>query len=443
MRPVAVGRDTRGKLVLVQVGADPESDFFAEISGTALDRSAAIRMLPRLFPDGLDGGRRALLAKIMTDLGIEHRGSDLASSRTVEELRAALAERLRRNQVRIVIERLTASIPLPTAADVAPPPPPPPPAKTVPCALRETTITCQHDSKRKPSPEGVLEVVAAEGADTITLTSKVEASCDKHPEWHIITPDGDQKVKEAETTVDVKAWGAGSGRWLEGVNPKLYSVGVKACSGQSKLHRIRAYPKDKFQLKLSNENWSDLFGWQTAVNKALEAAWGAKKPFKFTQGAVTVEAQWSEAKDWRAFYKYAVNVGCDPLINTDQAVATDPAARRIDPVHPARSGHLRRDRRRDQSQLQLGAGDAGRIADPRPAQGPNHRIDRRVGEGRQGHRGGVQRRDDPEGRGHGQTRHEQGTVLGHVAQMGRRGGELQSEVLERPHREESRHPARR
>jgi hypothetical protein len=196
---------------------------------------------------------------------------------------------------------------------------PPPPAENVPeqivCKLIAETVTCSHG--RTPNDKGLLEVVADSVAagDQITCKGDFVGGCGTHPEWSV-GGSWQSNVKAASTDFRARGWMEGTPlRWLGSISPKAYSVSARACKGSSKHYDIRCYPNDILSISLKPFE----YGWCKEVLDLL--CWFFKL---FVPGfpdsllpkgpGLFVKAQWKEYKDWRAWYRYEVTIGFEPLI---------------------------------------------------------------------------------------------------------------------------------
>jgi type VI secretion system secreted protein VgrG len=222
------------------------------------------------------------------------------------------------------------------ARPAEPPPPGPPraePPKTKECVFRKAEVHCQHDARKPNEKTGILEVVPAElDGDKITLNATVQPHCGDHPEWRISTPFGQKQEKAAQTSIRVRPWNVIEPtatiilRWLSRVTPKQYSAWVASCSGESRHYIIRAFPKDRLAIKWTAKKWEPALKLLDVVNKAVQAYFPKAEAKGLIGAGVSIEAQWTEWEDWRAFYKHVVNVGFDPLIELTLRVPFGPTA---------------------------------------------------------------------------------------------------------------------
>jgi hypothetical protein len=181
-------------------------------------------------------------------------------------------------------------------------------------------IHCQHGDRKPSETTGILEVVAGDkeglaAADVITLKATVERACERHPEWIISTPSGRENKKAPETKLEVEAWSALTSpkarflTWLGAETPKEYIVRTEACTGRSGRYAIRVYPKDRIELKVT--------AFSLPLGKITEDGlelFFANVKLKVLAGTFAFEAQWAEAEnDWRAYYKWNLAAGFDPL----------------------------------------------------------------------------------------------------------------------------------
>ena len=205
------------------------------------------------------------------------------------------------------------------------------PAKT--CELAHADVHCDHDDKpRRPSKDGLLEVVPAESGDTITLEGKWNGGCDHHPAWEV---KGFVTKTEKKPTATFKAmpWFVGSPtgtlmlRWLSGVAPKTYDVSAHGCSGLGKSYLVKSYPSDRLTVTVDGEKWEALkerLEW--FVDKVLGSVLKSPK-FEVLKGKASVSAGWSEwARDHRAYYKWEAAIGFNPLIAAKIRVPFGPLA---------------------------------------------------------------------------------------------------------------------
>jgi hypothetical protein len=205
------------------------------------------------------------------------------------------------------------------------------PAKT--CELVHADVHCAHPNEpRRPSKDGLLEVVPAESGDTITLEGKWNGGCADHPAWEV-TGFFTTTEKKPKATFRAMPWFVGSPtgtrmlRWLSGVAPKTYDVHAHGCSGLARSYVVRSYPSDKLTVTLDGEKWEGLkerLEW--FVDKVLGSVLKSPK-FELLKGKASVNAAWSEwASDHRAFYKWEAAIGFNPLVAAKVRVPFGPLA---------------------------------------------------------------------------------------------------------------------
>lgn len=190
------------------------------------------------------------------------------------------------------------------------------------CKIVNSTVQCSHG--RKPI-NNLLEVVPSETGDMISLNSKYRNACSKHPCW-VISGFTSSLYKSSSAKFNAHSWRVGKPTWLASVIPHKYTVKATSCSG-TKATNIRAYPSDKISIKVDGK------AWRTAKDKVeyvIENVLGQylKEPkFQFLEGSLNLAAGWEEyAKDNRAFYKYDVSVGFNPLIGAKIRIPFGPTA---------------------------------------------------------------------------------------------------------------------
>ncbi len=201
------------------------------------------------------------------------------------------------------------------------------------CELVHADVHCSHaTAPRRPSKDGVLEVVPAESGDAITLEGKWKGGCDHHPEWSV-TGFFTQTEKKPKTSLKAMPWFVGSPtgtlmlRWLSGVAPKTYNVSAHGCTGQGKSYVVKSYPSDRLTVTLDGEKWGALkerIDW--FIDKVLGSVLKSPK-FEVLKGKASVSAGWSEwGADHRAYYKWEAAIGFNPLIAAKIRVPFGPLA---------------------------------------------------------------------------------------------------------------------
>jgi hypothetical protein len=202
------------------------------------------------------------------------------------------------------------------------------------CELVHADVHCAHDDKpRRPSKDGLLEVVPAETGDTITLEGKWNGGCDHHPEWEVRGFFA-KTEKKPKTTFKAMPWFVGSPtgtlllRWLSGVAPKTYEVSAHGCSGQGASYVVKSYPSDRLTVSFKDEEWKSLreridFFVKNVLGNVLDVPEG----LEFLKGSASLAAGWSEwARDHRAYYKWEASIGFNPLIGGKVKATLGPTA---------------------------------------------------------------------------------------------------------------------
>ncbi len=225
------------------------------------------------------------------------------------------------------------------------------------CELLDTDLFCQHDGRR-PSDDGILQVVPAAAGDQLTLAASINGQCGEHPEWKITGPDGTETLVGDKQQVIIPGWDrlSGSGAKLsfkhlaEG-NPRTYRVVARSCSGITASYDIWSYPLDQYEFTLKRALAGDrkqlpavvgviskflkLVGQPDAAKKLDAAdpgrgelsfgAMGAEMKVEWLQGQASVSGQWAEwSTDHRAYWQWALAARLDPLLGITGTVPITP-----------------------------------------------------------------------------------------------------------------------
>jgi hypothetical protein len=199
------------------------------------------------------------------------------------------------------------------------------PPQPIVCELVKAQIQCQHG--RSPSPGGLLEVVPSEIGDVITLSGQMKGGCGKHPEWQI-SGYGTETKKGAKSSFRANQWRALRPLpWLAEIIPHSYEVSVSACSGIAQTWQVNAYPSDQFSIQIDFEKLAEA---KKRLDWAIEGVlsqYVKKADFKLLEGKAKGQAGWQEhKKDHRAYYKYDVSLGFNPLIGGELRIPFGPTA---------------------------------------------------------------------------------------------------------------------
>jgi len=201
----------------------------------------------------------------------------------------------------------------------------PKPNPKIVCGLVSAEITCQHG--RKSGPSGLLEVVASGVGDTVKCTSAIKGGCGSHPKWTI---DGYWKSEKIGTSATLNAinwrnWDAPSAlpglfNWAGDLRPHEYSIGVECCSGASRSFDVSCYPSDSTEVSFQMPK--ELKSLEEEFNDALKEILDPSFKWEFATGAAKFNAKWMEVgagdpyKDkFRAYYKWTLSVGFNPLVS--------------------------------------------------------------------------------------------------------------------------------
>lgn len=271
----------------------------------------------------------------------------------------------------------------------APQPPPPrrerpaaPPQ--VVCRLITVEAACSHggrkDSRTKPLrattglQAGVLHVVPTATGDTITLAAKHEGGCGRHPEWEIagfLT----KTERGARTTFRAQSWELAKNLAANPiaaalpflsyhrVTPHKYRISTDCCDGRAQSLEVWAYPSDKWTIELSIDEIQNLVlgedshpafkrktqeklddtskRWQQGavkslqqlsdrfktVSRVLQDVTRTEVTLEFLKGKFTASGQWEESdSDYRAYYKWDLALGFNPVIGGSVKVPFGPAS---------------------------------------------------------------------------------------------------------------------
>ena len=185
------------------------------------------------------------------------------------------------------------------------------PAKVQVCELLDATIQCQHG--RKPSRDGVLEVVPATIGEQVSLSATTRGGCGKHPEWRI---EGILTSKQTGAKASFRAlsWDYGRPVWLEAISPQTYRISVSCCQGPTRSFEVRAFPSDKISYTVNGKSWPTIKNQVDFVVDNILGMYLKKPKFEYLEGQAAISALWNEHTDHRAFYKYEGSLGFNPLL---------------------------------------------------------------------------------------------------------------------------------
>src|ERR1019366_6307775 len=183
----------------------------------------------------------------------------------------------------------------------------PPPAKPQPAVA-----PCAH--RRKPSVDGLLQVVPSGVGDRIALYAEIGGTCGRHPEWTVSGTRSGQ-LKGADTSFLAGNWNSGK-LWAAWEVPQDYYVEVASCAGESRSFAIQAFPADQFTFKEDFSTFEDVIkNIKDVLNVGLVfVSDDPPDPVEGPCGTIEVSASWQEYTDYRAFWQFQISANLDPLI---------------------------------------------------------------------------------------------------------------------------------
>lgn len=185
-------------------------------------------------------------------------------------------------------------------------------AKKIACLMKSAMATCTHG--RKPSVDGLLQVVPSGGGDRIALHADIAGTCGRHPEWAVGgTRSG--KLTGPDASFLAVNWNSGDW-WAAWEEPQDYYVTVESCEGESRSFVIQAYPADQVTFKEDFSKFEDAI---KNIKDVLKVGLGfvsddPPDPFEGPCGTIEVSANWQEYTDYRAFWQFQISVNLDPLL---------------------------------------------------------------------------------------------------------------------------------
>jgi hypothetical protein len=194
------------------------------------------------------------------------------------------------------------------------------------CKITKITAACKHG--RQPDAKGILEVVPAELGDVISFSATYENECGTHPQWEVVDNSGVYKktFSGASCEFNTMGWTYGLPQWLADVAPQAYKVTADSCSGK-RMFMVKAYPSDKLNAKVDGKMWRSAKDKMDYVIESILAKYLKQPKFQLLEGSLGITAGWEEyINDHRAFYKYEVNIGFNPLFGGKLRVPFGPTA---------------------------------------------------------------------------------------------------------------------
>jgi hypothetical protein len=185
-------------------------------------------------------------------------------------------------------------------------------AKKIACLLKSAVATCAHG--RKPSVDGLLQVVPSGVGDRIALHAEIGGTCGRHPEWTVSGTRSGQ-LKGSDTSFLAVNWNSGK-LWAAWEVPQDYYVEVASCAGESRSFAIQAFPADQFTFKEDFSTFEDVIkNIKDVLNVGLEfVSDDPPDPVEGPCGTIEVSASWQEYTDYRAFWQFQISANLDPLI---------------------------------------------------------------------------------------------------------------------------------